>query len=41
MRTRTLLAAAAGLATVAATAAPAAAIKYGEPDAGDADTGGD
>lgn len=35
MRTRTLLAAAAGLATVAVTAAPAAAIKYGEPDAGE------
>lgn len=35
MRTRTLLAAAAGLATLAATAAPAAAVKYGEPDAGE------
>lgn len=35
MRTKTLLAAAAGLATVAATAAPAAAIKYGEPDGDD------
>lgn len=34
MRTRTLLATAAGLATVAATALPAAAIKYGEPDDG-------
>lgn len=34
MRIRTLLATAAGLATVAATALPAAAIKYGEPDDG-------
>lgn len=34
MRTRTLLATAAGLATVAATALPAAAIKYGQPDDG-------
>lgn len=35
MRMRTLLATAAGLATVAATALPAAAIKYGEPDGDD------
>lgn len=35
MRMRTLLATTAGLATVAATALPAAAIKYGEPDAGE------
>jgi hypothetical protein len=35
MRTRTLLATVAGLAAVALTAAPAAAIKYGEPDAGE------
>jgi hypothetical protein len=35
MRTRTLLATVAGLAAVAATAAPASAITYGEPDAGE------
>jgi hypothetical protein len=35
MRTRTTLAVAAGIAAVALTAGPAAAIKYGEPDAGE------
>lgn len=35
MRFRPFLAGAAGLAAVVATAAPAAAIKYGEPDGGD------
>jgi secreted trypsin-like serine protease len=35
MRTSTLLAGAAGLALVATTAVPAAAVKYGEPDAGE------
>lgn len=35
MRGRMLLAGAAGLATLAATAGPAAAIKYGEPDNGE------
>lgn len=35
MRMRTLLAAGAGLAVAATTAMPAAAIKYGEPDAGE------
>ncbi len=35
MRMRTLIAGVAGLAVVAATAAPASAIKYGEPDDGE------
>src|SRR5690554_4298110 len=35
MRMRTLIAGAAGLAAVAATAAPASAIKWGEPDDGE------
>jgi hypothetical protein len=35
MRTRILIAGVAGLAAVALTAAPASAITYGEPDAGE------
>lgn len=35
MRMRPLLAGAAGLAAIVATAAPASAVKYGEPDAGE------
>ncbi|MBC7309720.1 MAG: peptidase S1, partial [Tetrasphaera sp.] len=35
MRIRPLLAGVAGLAAIVATAAPAAAIKYGQPDGGE------